>query len=122
MLAPVGPSTTGPIFHRVIPGFMIRAATRCARRWGHGLRDQDENVNGHDAAGLLCMANHGPHTNGGQFFITEAPVTRLDGSYSIFGRCAPTSVVTQIATVPRSARDRPTQPVFIERVTIARAP
>ncbi len=38
-----------------------------------------------DRRGLLAMANSGADTNGSQFFITFAPVTRLDGGYTIFG-------------------------------------
>ena len=32
----------------------------------------------HDRAGLLCMANRGPNTNGAQFFITDAAAPHLD--------------------------------------------
>ncbi|MBU2609799.1 MAG: peptidylprolyl isomerase [Chloroflexota bacterium] len=39
-----------------------------------------------DKAGVVAMANAGRDTNGSQFFITFAPVERLNGGYTIFGQ------------------------------------
>ncbi len=115
------PFYDGSIFHRVIPDFMIQGGDVLrSGRGGTGYEIADENVRGHDAAGQLCMANHGPGTNAGQFFITEGAKPHLDGSYSIFGRCHPTELVGQIARVPAHA-DRPDTPVFILHVTVHRA-
>lgn len=109
------------VFHRVIPGFMIQGGDILrSGMGGPGYEFADENVNGHDAGGLLCMANHGPNTNGGQFFITEVPRPHLDGSYSIFGRCTPVSLVERIAGVPRGPRDMPNTPVYIRAVRVSR--
>lgn len=116
------PFYNGSIFHRVIPDFMIQGGDLLrSGRGGTGYEFDDENVNGHNAAGQLCMANRGPNTNGGQFFITEGPRTHLDGSYSIFGRCTPADLVGRIARVPRNSDDRPEQPVFIRNVRVRRA-
>jgi peptidyl-prolyl cis-trans isomerase A (cyclophilin A) len=82
---------------------------------------QDEIWDGakHDRAGLLCMANRGPNTNGAQFFITDASAPHLDRGYTIFGECAPVSVVHAIANVPVQ-RERPVTDVIISSVEIAR--
>ncbi len=113
------PFYNGSIFHRVIPDFMIQGGDILRSGQGDpGYEIADENVNGHNAAGLLCMANHGPNTNGAQFFITEAARDSLDGNYSIFGRCTPTDLVGRIARVDRGARDRPNSPVYILRVDV----
>jgi peptidyl-prolyl cis-trans isomerase A (cyclophilin A) len=115
-----GPFYDGSIFHRVIPGFMIQGGDRLrSGMGGTGYEFADENVQGHNAAGLLCMANHGPNTNGGQFFIMDAPAAHLDGSYSIFGRCTPTELVSRIANVEARAT-RPVSPVFLRHVRITR--
>jgi peptidyl-prolyl cis-trans isomerase A (cyclophilin A) len=115
------PYYDGSVFHRVIPGFMIQGGDILrSGMGGPGYEFADENVNGHDAGGLLCMANHGPNTNGGQFFITEVPRPHLDGSYSIFGRCTPVSLVERIAGVPRGPRDMPNTPVYIRAVRVSR--
>lgn len=115
------PFYDGSVFHRVIPEFMIQGGDFLRSGMGGvGYEVPDENVRGHNAAGQLCMANHGPNTNGGQFFITEGPREHLDGSYSIFGTCTPTDLVGRIARVPRTERDMPNEPVEIRHVRITR--
>jgi peptidylprolyl isomerase len=39
----------------------------------------------HARAGILGMANGGPHTNGSQFYITLGDRSYLDGDYTVFG-------------------------------------
>ncbi|MEI8254372.1 MAG: peptidylprolyl isomerase [Deltaproteobacteria bacterium] len=115
------PFFDGSVFHRVIPEFMVQGGDILrSGRGGPGFVIPDENVADHGAAGLLCMANRGPNTGGGQFFITEIPLPRLNGSYSVFGRCTPTDLVQRMARVPRSRRDQPISPVYIQHVEVHR--
>ena len=73
----------------------------------------------HDRAGLLCMANRGPNTNGAQFFITDAAAAHLDRSYTIFGECGPVDLIHKIAAVETQG-DRPKSPPDIKKITITR--
>jgi peptidyl-prolyl cis-trans isomerase A (cyclophilin A) len=115
------PFYDGSMFHRVIPDFMIQGGDILRSGMGDpGYEFADENVQGHNAPGLLCMANHGPNTNGAQFFITEVAKPHLDGSYSIFGRCTPADLVRRITAVERDGRDMPVEAIMIDHVRITR--
>ena len=47
----------------------------------------DENFTlSHRSPGWVSMANHGPDTNGAQWFITLVPARWLDGHHVAFGR------------------------------------
>lgn len=117
------PLYEGSTFHRVIPGFMIQGGDNLnsgAGGVGYVVDDEIHKSHKHDRAGQLCMANRGPNTNGGQFFITDGAASHLDGGYTIFGTCEPASVIHTIARVPTGARNRPVEPVRIKKVTIDR--
>jgi peptidyl-prolyl cis-trans isomerase A (cyclophilin A) len=117
------PAYDGTTFHRVIKGFMIQGGDPKGNGSGEpGYVIKDEIWEGakHDRTGLLCMANRGHDTNGAQFFITEEPKASLDGNYTIFGECAPTQLIHDIAKVPTGPSDRPETPVIIKSVKIAR--
>jgi len=115
------PYYDGTTFHRVIPGFMIQGGDPSATGRGNPgfvVPDEIRSDLGHDVGGVLSMANRGPNTAGSQFFITLAPATNLDGSYTIFGRCTEDSVAVadNIAMVPRNADDKPDEPEVLERI------
>lgn len=115
-------------FHRVIPNFMIQGGDPLGTGYGgpgFEFANEISPKHHHDKPGILSMANHGPNTNGGQFFITVAPYPSLDGSYSIFGEVVEgQEVANAISRVPRTmageGKDRPLTPVVIKQVRIER--
>jgi peptidyl-prolyl cis-trans isomerase B (cyclophilin B) len=111
----------GVIFHRVIPDFMIQGGDPTGTgTGGPGYQFEDE-FNDHPVVrGALAMANAGPHTNGSQFFIvTTEAAPWLDGKHTVFGRVTSgMDVVDAISEVERDARDKPREPVTIERVEV----
>jgi peptidylprolyl isomerase len=95
------PYFNGTVFHRVVPGHVIQAGS--PPREGHtgpGYSIPNEIHPGlsHARAGMLGMANGGPHTNGSQFYITLGDRSYLDGDYTVFGNVIRgMDVVEQIA-------------------------
>ncbi len=83
------PYYDGTIFHRVVPNHVIQAgAPGGTEKSGPGYAYPNEIYPGlsHSRAGVLGMANGGPHTNGSQFYITLSDRSYLDGDYTVFGR------------------------------------
>jgi peptidyl-prolyl cis-trans isomerase A (cyclophilin A) len=76
-----------------------------------------------DVPGRLAMANSGPNTDGSQFFVTEEILPDLNGHYTVFGQCDPSSVlvVKTITRVERDGHDKPLTPVVLKKVTIVPA-
>jgi peptidyl-prolyl cis-trans isomerase B (cyclophilin B) len=111
----------GVSFHRVIPDFMIQGGDPTGTgSGGPGYTFEDE-INDHKVErGALAMANAGPNTNGSQFFIvTTESAPWLDGKHTVFGKVTSgMDVVDAISAVSRDARDKPHEPVIIERADI----
>jgi peptidyl-prolyl cis-trans isomerase B (cyclophilin B) len=111
----------GVTFHRVIPDFMIQGGDPDGTGSGGPGYTFDDEINDHKVErGALAMANAGPNTNGSQFFIvTAAAAPWLDGKHTVFGKVTSgMDVVDEISAVSRDARDRPHEPVIIERADI----
>ena len=75
-------------FHRVLAGFMAQGGDPTgtgAGGPGYTFEDEFDPDLQFDRGGMLAMANRGPNTNGGQFFITLAPTPHLNGLHTIFG-------------------------------------
>jgi len=126
------PQTTplydGVIFHRIIKDFMIQGGDPLGMGIGGPGYQFDDEIHPELTFAepyLLAMANAGKQagrgTNGSQFFITTVATPWLQGKHTIFGAVADDEskrVVDAIEAVATDGRDKPLQPVVIERITV----
>lgn len=116
------------IFHRVIKNFMIQGGDPLGEgyggesAWGGRFDDEIDRMSelyaGVYERGTVAMANAGPNTNGSQFFIMHIDYP-LPPSYTKFGKVIEgQDVVNAIAEVATNERDKPLEPVVMNRVYI----
>jgi cyclophilin family peptidyl-prolyl cis-trans isomerase len=83
----------GSIWHRVVKGHVIQGgepavvkdpATFEGNSIGYEIPNEITDLS-HNKAGMLGMANGGPHTNTCEYYITLADRSYLDGNYTLFG-------------------------------------
>ncbi|XP_060072206.1 uncharacterized protein LOC132552083 [Ylistrum balloti] len=96
--------------HRIVPDFIIQMGdvtegdgTGGASIYGDKFVDETFEIS-HKAAGYVSMANHGPDTNGSQFFILLTKARWLDGKHVAFGKVIRgMDIVKEIGEVPASS-------------------
>lgn len=119
------------IFHRVIKNFMIQGGDPLGEgyggesAWGGRFDDEIDRMSdlyaGVYERGTVAMANAGPNTNGSQFFIMHIDYP-LPPSYTKFGKVIEgQDVVNAIAEVATNERDKPLEPVVMNRVYVEEA-
>jgi len=83
------PFYDGTVFHRVAPGHVIqagRSSSEVASTPGYSIPNEIHATLGHGEAGMVGLANGGPHTGKAEFYITLGDRSYLDGDYAVFGQ------------------------------------
>lgn len=119
----------GLIFHRVIDGFMIQGGCPDGTgAGGPGYSIKDEfHKDCSNQRGTIAMANRGPDTGGSQWFINIVDNSYLDfdkppasSKHPVFGKVVEgLDVVDTISKTQTDHRDKPTQDVVIQKITIS---
>jgi carboxypeptidase Q len=90
---PGTPFFSGSIWHRVVKGHVIQGgepsvikdpANSEVNSTGYEIPNEISDLS-HNKAGMLGMANGGPHTNTCEYYITLGDRSYLDGNYTLFG-------------------------------------
>jgi peptidyl-prolyl cis-trans isomerase B (cyclophilin B) len=127
----------GTIFHRIVKGFMIQGGDPNSKdpakedsygQGGPGYKVKAEfNNHSHDRGVISMARGPDPDSAGSQFFICLAPVRRLDGQYTTFGKLIKgEDVLDKIGNTPvtnngMGEMSKPTKRIVIESVKIVPA-
>jgi len=127
----------GTIFHRIVKGFMIQGGDPNSKdpgkesRYGEGGPGYKIKAEFNDHShqrGVISMAREpDPDSAGSQFFICLAPVPRLDGEYTTFGKLIKgDDVLQKIGDTPVTRNSvgessKPTKRTVIESIKIVPA-
>lgn len=113
------------IFHRSIRNFMLQGGDPTGTGkggssiWGKNFKDEFDGPLGHDARGVVSMANKGKDTNGSQFFITYRAAKHLDRKHTIFGRVVGgMDTLSRIENIEVGEGDRPVTDVVMQEVVV----
>jgi peptidylprolyl isomerase len=112
--APGTPYFDGTKWHRVVPGHVIQCGIpRNGKEEGPGYQFPNEIVPGltHGRAGMVNMANGGPHTNASQWCVTLGDRSYLDGDYTVWGQ-----IIEGMEVVESIVQDDEIQTVEIVRI------
>ena len=127
----------GTIFHRIVKGFMIQGGDPNSKdpakeesygQGGPGYKIKAEfNHHSHNRGVTSMARGPDPDSAGSQFFICLAPVPRLDGQYTTFGKLIKgEDVLAKIGNTPVTKNNmgemsKPSKRVVIESIRIVPA-
>jgi peptidyl-prolyl cis-trans isomerase A (cyclophilin A) len=119
------PYYDGLIFHRVVEGYLIQSGDPTGAGSGgpgYTIADEFSSALRHDTAGILSMANRGPNSGGGQFFVTLQAMMDLNKMNAAFGRIVRGMDVVRKIGSTRTKNERPVTPVVLQKVRIEVVP
>lgn len=121
----------GSSFHRIIGDFMVQGGdfTNGDGTGGHSIYNKEQFPDEtfailHDKIGRLSMANSGPNTNGGQFFITTREFCQwLDGMHVVFGQLIDgLDILQQLSYVETDQNNKPLEDIYISNSYLYQLP
>ena len=118
----------GTLFHRVIPGFMIKGGdpnTKTDNKGSWGMGGPGYNVKAEFSSrshlrGIVSMARaQDPDSAGSQFFIVTSDSAFLDRQYTVFGQVKEgMDVADKIVNMDKDGNDCPLEKVVMTKVTL----